>query len=569
MVPLESELLLAFFPYAWQRGLVTPERSVEYRERWNIWAVMGTPRRHWRRSDRESYTPASGDYPETRATHEHRMKHELRARWQVIAIVVACIVGIALRVMHLSRRGNLWLDEAMLAQSIVDRSPRGLLFSPLDFHQVAPPGFLQALKLSTLLVSPIEIALRLPAMLYSIAGLILFAFIAARRLPKLEPLVAVVVLAAGPLVIAYAAEAKQYSSDMFFTLLISYVALELRDSGYSSRWLRIAAALGLIVVWFSDTAVITLAGVGIALALTALFGRDRKAVRPLLILGVVWSAAAIAALIGAERRVAGGTASVMRSYWTGRGSFMPIPRSANDALWLPRTLADVLINSLGLRILFGLTILLALWGIISLWRRGDRHLLAIFFAPVVLTLIAALARLYPFAGRLTLFLVPAFAIAVAAGIGSIGGLARRWAPVAQIVILLMLLSPQRVLTAAHPLPWRVQEIDPVLAYIAANRQPGDKMYAYWGAYPAAMFYGRRYGFNYENVTAGTVSKEWKVVAEDAAQLRGSSRVWVLFSHDLEPGLRHNVLHHLDSIGSRYPAVGDSAEGVRAYLYDLR
>jgi hypothetical protein len=530
---------------------------------------MGTTRPHWRLSGHAVYTPVLRPLPGDLAPHEHRMKRERRTEWQVIAIVVACIAGIALRVMHLARRGNLWLDEAMLAQSIIDRSPRGLFFSPLDFHQVAPPGFLQILKLSTFLASPIEVALRLPAMLYSIAGLILFAVIASRRLTKLEPLVAVLLLAAGPLVIAYAAEVKQYSGDMFFTLLISYVALELRDSGHSTRWLRISAAVALIAVWFSDTAVITLTGVGIALAVTAWLDRDRKAVRPLFLLGLVWAAAAIAALIGAERRVAGGTASVMRSYWTGRGSFMPIPRSINDALWLPRTLADILINSLGLRILSGLTILLALWGIISLWRRGDRHLVAIFFAPVILTLIAALARLYPFAGRLTLFLVPAFAIAVAAGIGSIGRLTGRWAPVTQIVMLLILLSPQRVLTAAHPLPWRVQEIDPVLGYIAANRRPDDKIYAYWGAYPAAMFYGRRHGFTYENVTAGTVSKDWKAVAEDAAQLRGSSRVWIVFSHDLESGLRENVLRHLDSIGSRYPGVADSAPGVRAYLYDLR
>ena len=354
--------------------------------------------------------------PEDTRPAENRMKHERRADWQVIAIVVACVVGIALRVMHLARRGNLWLDEAMLAQSIVDRSPRGLLFSPLDFHQVAPPGFLQILKLSTSLISPFEVAFRLPAMLFSIAALILFAVIAVRRLRTLEPLAAVVFLSAAPLVIAYAAEGKQYSGDMFFTLLISYVALELRDSDYSSRWLRISAAVGLSVVWFSDTAVITLAGVGIALAVTALFDRDRKALRPILMLGVVWSAAAIAALIGAERRVAGGTAQVMSSYWTGRGNFMPIPRSGDDALWLPRTLADILVNSLGLRILSGLTILLALWGIISLWRRGDRHLVAIFFTPVILTLIAALARLYPFAGRLTLFLVPAFVIAVVVGV---------------------------------------------------------------------------------------------------------------------------------------------------------
>jgi hypothetical protein len=139
----------------------------------------------------------------------------------------------------------------------------------------------------------------------------------------------------------------------------------------------------------------------------------------------------------------------------------------------------------------------------------------------------------------------------------------------QLVILLVLLSPQRVLSAALPLPWRIQEIDPVLSYVAENRRPGDRMYLYWGATPATLFYGRRYGITYDSVTAGVISKDWKVVAEDAAKLRGSSRVWVLFSHDLVPDLRRNVLRHLDSVGTRYPAMGDSAYGVRAFLYDLR
>ena len=61
--------------------------------------------------------------------------------------------------MYLSNN-SLWLDEAALARNVIDRAPLELL-GPLDYAQVAPPGFLLTEKFVVLLLGHSEWALRL------------------------------------------------------------------------------------------------------------------------------------------------------------------------------------------------------------------------------------------------------------------------------------------------------------------------------------------------------------------------------------------------------------------------
>lgn len=73
-----------------------------------------------------------------------------RAPYRVVfALIVAC--GAALRLWQYFGRASLWLDELGLATSILNRPLRTLLAEPLLFDQVAPPGFLAAVKGATAL----------------------------------------------------------------------------------------------------------------------------------------------------------------------------------------------------------------------------------------------------------------------------------------------------------------------------------------------------------------------------------------------------------------------------------
>src|SRR5688572_12260107 len=67
------------------------------------------------------------------------------------AIVALAAIGIALRLVPLLSDRCLWIDEAMLALNLVERSP-GRLLEPLDWNQGAPSGFLLAAKSALMLV---------------------------------------------------------------------------------------------------------------------------------------------------------------------------------------------------------------------------------------------------------------------------------------------------------------------------------------------------------------------------------------------------------------------------------
>src|SRR5262245_30596325 len=76
------------------------------------------------------------------------------------AIVALVVLGIGLRLVALLSDRCLWIDEAMLALNLVERTPRQLL-EPLDWNQGAPAGFLLTVKAGIMLFGTDEWAFRL------------------------------------------------------------------------------------------------------------------------------------------------------------------------------------------------------------------------------------------------------------------------------------------------------------------------------------------------------------------------------------------------------------------------
>ena len=90
-----------------------------------------------------------------------------QAVWLIICF--GCILRLA---QYLYNR-SLWLDEAFLASSFTTRSLAGL-FDPLDYHQLAPFGFLAAVKFFVMIFGNSEHALRLFPLLCGIISVPLF-----------------------------------------------------------------------------------------------------------------------------------------------------------------------------------------------------------------------------------------------------------------------------------------------------------------------------------------------------------------------------------------------------------
>lgn len=480
-------------------------------------------------------------------------------------------LGIALRLVQYAAAESLWIDEAMVSLSIVGRSPGELIFSPLEYSQVAPPLFLLAAKGATELLGPTEFALRLPALVCSIGALVLFAVLARRVLEGAAVPLAVGLFSVSPMLVAYAAEVKQYSGDLLAAVLLSLLALELRASSFSRRRVVTAALAGLVIVWLSQGAVFVLAGLALALASLAFLERDGRAFSAIVPLAVVWSVAAAAAVLAARHNIGPGSYNFLHTYWN--DGFMPSsldPRAT--AAWLYGSARSFYPPGLGVRTLGGACVALEAVGTWVLWRKGRRDVVLVLAAPVLVALAASALRLYPISGRLSLFLVPAFVAFLAAGVGWLAGLWRDRAPAVQIAILLLFAAPPAYgVVRRHP-PWWREDIKTVLEHVADNRRAGDAVYVFWWAQPAMAFYGPRYGFTPGDWTkGGHFRSDPRSYLRDVERFRGHRRLWVIFSRNI-PGAQDAIKGYLGLIGTRRDSIAGRHTRLKpdavAYLFDL-
>jgi hypothetical protein len=130
------------------------------------------------------------------------------------------------------------------------------------------------------------------------------------------------------------------------------------------------------------------------------------------------------------------------------------------------------------------------------------------------------------------------------------------------------------LATAMP-PYRLDHVKPVLAAIARDAHPDDRLFVLPGAWHAYRYYGSLSGITPDRVQIGRCARRSfreSLVQLDA--LRGHARVWVLFAHVVGGEGRKLLLSYLDRIGTRQrsvsvpdPYVAHSAS-VDAHLYDL-
>ena len=154
----------------------------------------------------------------------------LRARnliWGIVGF------GITLRIVQYFHNRSLWLDEAMLALNIIDRSFAQLVM-PLDYNQGAPIGFLLTEKLFVEIFGRSEYVLRLFPLLCGVISLFLFVNVARHFLELKSLVVATGIFAISYKLIFYSSDVKQYSSDVAIALALYALALHIQATGLNA-----------------------------------------------------------------------------------------------------------------------------------------------------------------------------------------------------------------------------------------------------------------------------------------------------------------------------------------------
>ena len=475
------------------------------------------------------------------------------------------LVGLLLRCHQYLFNRSLWVDEAALALNVINRSFLQLL-TPLDYSQGAPIGFLMTERLVVQALGTSSYALRLFPLLSAVVSLLLFRKVAKLCITATAAPLALGLFALSEPLIYYASEVKQYSSDVLITLILYCAAMSLKSDRLTASRTACLGLAGAVAIWFSHPAVFILAGIGISLVALRLAEKDWSAVRRLMAICSLWGLSIATAYVLSLRHLAGNR--YLLDWWS--NYFLPFPpSSASELTWPVWSFFEVFQNPARF-VLPGLAAFAFLAGCYWMFLREKRALL-LLLSPMPFAILASILHLYPLGSRLLLYAVPTLVLLVAVGaecvrVSTAPGSRILWMTLVGLLILHPLANAGNHLIR----PRTVEEIEPVLGYIAENWRDGDLLYVYYYARHPFEYYAPAYGLhNKHHITGIRSHEDWDNYAQDLERLRGHSRVWLVFSHVYrQSGVDEEklFLYFLDGMGTRLDS--HTAPGAAAYLYDL-
>jgi 4-amino-4-deoxy-L-arabinose transferase-like glycosyltransferase len=475
------------------------------------------------------------------------------------------ILGILLRLRQYLFDRSLWLDESLLVLNIIRRSPAQLL-KPLENHQAAPLGFLLLEKSAVLSLGTSELALRLVPFLCGVASIFLFVEVARRFVDSAAvPIAAGLFAISGPL-IYYSSEAKQYSSDVAVVLVLFLLTGLLHHGKLGTARLIWLSAVGGLALWFSYPSVFVLGGLGLSALWLAAKWKDRRELMKLFVPLSFWSVSLLVYSSISLHRLTQN--QDLRGYW--HNAFMPLPPSSlGEVHWFLDSFFEIFSNPLGLP-LVGIAATATILGGRKMLADHSEHF-RVLVIPIALALLASGLRLYPFQGRLLLFIVPSVVLLIAAGLDDIRTKTGDVLPLlGPLLIGLLFLQPLYVAAQDFVKPQGVEETRPVLEYVEKHHAHDDFFYIYYSSQYALDYYRERGVIAPMDQTIGVESRgSWKLYREDLDKLVGRQRVWLIFSHIWrgEGADEQKIfLDHLNDIGRKLDEV--QATGASAYLYDL-
>lgn len=512
-------------------------------------------------------------------------------------LIIFC--GIAVRIVQYCFNRSLWADESALALNIIHRSYLELL-QPLDYDQGAPFGFLFLEKVATQLLGENEYALRLFPLTGGITTLILFYLIARQYLQGYAILIALALISFLDSTVYFSTEVKQYSTDITIGLICFWLARKVQFQSSKSSVSFLVTA-GAVLIWCSHPAIFVLTGVTCCLCLQEwqrITFNLKQDVKYTFRWSCLWQSLAIVrGKFFGERKlviyaswitsfllfylvsVQGlSTNQALRDSWQSKEAFPDSYNLLENLIWVIDRLGLVFHSTLEFpRYADGLAIAAFLIGSISLYKR-TRSKFLIILSPILTTLLAAYLHTYPFHGRLVLFLTPFFIILIAEGIQR--SLKTNNLYIKGLSLLMSALLLSQPLRETLPLLYKPDlrgEIRPVLEYVQQHQQPGDVLYVYQRGIYQFQFYAERYGYTSEDYILGVddlddidgsrVSEQERIrYQNDLNQLRGNSRVWILFSHAWSEEENNLITAYLNYFGEQIDNYQDV--GAFVYLYDL-
>lgn len=485
---------------------------------------------------------------------------------------------------------SLWLDEEAIALIVRERSFAHLAGS-VWLSTSAPLGWLAVERAAILACGTGELVLRFLPMLFGIATVAVALWVGRRWMNPFGAAALVLLCGSNQSLAHYSLEAKQYSADACWALVLpAMAAWAIEADADAQRIWRAAAwwAAATVGQWLASGAAIVTPGCA-AVLVGASWWRRRPVTGAVAAFGLVWVAGVLLHYQISMRYTL--NHAYFYQYW--RSEFPPPSAGVAGTLrWLFDQLGPLSVSPGGT----------GLW--VSLWTLAlcgfvfaSNHVLGLAFATVPLSafLLAGL-RVVPLYERFVLWIAPALAVGIALLVDRSVRLGRdaarrrdlvRFATAVAIMAGVVRLSADvvargnetfrraRLGLSNHALDDRA-----AVRWLIAQRQPGDAILTTQLAWPAVWWYGG-IPIGDDEVAQGRlrdggsmlqVSQERGPACDDGqlrASLEGHRRVLAYLGFpDVPDAFGDLVFHRLEELGSQV-AYGRFSELSRAVVIELR
>ncbi len=395
------------------------------------------------------------------------------------------MAGAALRLGAYLGRPSLFVDEAMVAINVGDRSFRELL-TPLDYDQSAPVPFLWVVKLCTTVAGMNEFTLRAVPLLAGLGLLYLVWHVAARLLPAPAAVLAVWVAATAPTLVQFSVMTKPYMTDALVALLVLAPTLSvLERPGDGAAW-RHLTLWGFAGVLWSFPAAFLLAAAGAGLLASPAVRREPRALLRLSVAAAVWGGTFLALYVTLYRSAA--TTPYVQQFWAAN-YLTPAALVPGGGGWsmLGQALLQVLVNRPTPPPTILLFTVVALAGTLFLAARHGASVLLPMIGPLAALILASALHRYPVSARLLLFLAPAVVLTLAAALAAAG---ERWPVGTRAVVARSLAAALPLTFAAVALshPFRTPRTRLAARELERLASSGEPVYVINSAIPHWVFY---------------------------------------------------------------------------------
>ena len=435
-------------------------------------------------------------------------------------------IGIAIRLAAYFYNRALWFDEALLANNIITLSFTDLA-GVLPNNQAAPIGFLFLQKLLISFLGSSEYILRLAPLLTAILSIILFYRLSQKVVSSKFALVALAFFVFSQPHMYYSTEVKQYVFDVLTTILVLLSTVKLTEN-FSRNRIAQHTFLGVVLVWFSQPVIFVL-GASFATLSFRFYRRGEmdnwKKLFPVVLLwGISFSLYFFCFLAPSIAN------SNLQDYHT--AYFMPLNIGVKETWqWYANAWFSLFRNPVGVLFKY-LAGSITMIGIICTFKKKTDWLF-LFLVPVFLAFVASALHKYSTIPRLMLFALPALLLTMVISLEWLYNYLKskhKWGHyLGGLIIVSILLQP--ILDTIHEIarPEKVEEIKPILNYIATHKKVEDILYLYPYASPQFDYYKKKYGLTQMNIVEGqSPFEDWQTDIANLVQEK--KRVWLLFSH---------------------------------------